>query len=130
MSDPGDEEEERPTALEKGAVNVANPESVRQARRRGKRDDDKRALFWKAVFNDPVGRAEMWAILESGHAFDERFATGPTGFPQPEATWVEAGEQRLSFRLFLSWMKLAPDGVQQMIAEHHSAFEKPKRKKT
>lgn len=125
------DEDERPPTTETGAVNVADPVSTKQARRRGQREDDKRALFWKAVFADKIGRAEMWGILQSGHAFEERFATGPNGFPQPEASWCEAGEQRLAFRLYLSWLRLAPEGVALMLSENHPALAeaKPKRKR-
>ena len=39
---------------------------------------------------DPRGRQEMWGLLQAAHAFEERFACGPNGFPQVEATWFHA----------------------------------------
>ncbi len=69
----------------------------------------------------------MWGIISSGHAFDERFAAGPNGFPSSEATWCEAGEQRLAFRIYLSWLRLVPDGVALMLAENHPALSIAKR---
>ena len=134
MSDPGDESEgeDEGSIIAPGAANVAEPQKIAERNKRLRRptEEQKRLEFWKGVFADPIGRSEMWAILASGHAFEERFATGPNGMPQPEASWCYAGEQRLAFRLYLSWMKLCPDGVQRMIAEHHAAFiEKPKPKR-
>lgn len=105
-----------------GAVNAADPVAIKRVRRRIKKAEDDAGEFWREVFSTPIGRREMWGILASGGAFDERFATGPNGFPQPEATWCQAGEQRLAFRLYLSWMKLCPDGVGLMLKENHRAI--------
>ena len=82
--------------------------------------------FWSQVFAHPVGRREMWGILQATHAFEERFACGPNGFPQPEATWFHAGEQALGQRMFFSWQRLDPQGVLLMLQEYHPHFAKPK----
>lgn len=122
-------ETERP-AETTGAVNVADPSSIRRVRRKKQSEEDQQLEFWTELLSTPLGRREMWGILDSGHAFQERFATGPNGFPQPEASWCEAGEQRLAFRLYLSWLRLAPDGVQLMLRENHPALlQAPKRKR-
>lgn len=121
MSDePGDEE--LPPTAESGSVNVADPVAIKRKRRRRERDEGLRGEFWSGVFSTKIGRQEMWGILESGHAFAERFVTGPNGFPSPEATWKEAGEQSLAFRIYLSWLKLAPEGAALMLAENHPAL--------
>ena len=122
MSDGGDEGDDLPPTAESGAVNVADPKSTRRAKRRVDREEDERREFWSGVFASAIGRREMWGILQSGHAFDEKFANGPSGFPSPEATWCEAGEQRLAFRIYLSWLRLAPDGVGLMLTENHPAL--------
>lgn len=109
-------------AEQSGAVNAADPVAIKRARRRVKKSDDEAGDFWREVFSTPVGRREMWGILDNGGAFSERFATGPNGFPQPEATWCQAGEQRFAFRLYLSWMRLCPDGVALMLGENHKAI--------
>ena len=88
----------------------------------------KRADFWRAVFADPVGRQEMWDIIGvSAHAFETKFACGPNGFPQTEATWAAYGEQMLGQRIFLSLQKLDFEGVFLMLCEHAEGFERPER---
>jgi hypothetical protein len=82
--------------------------------------------FWRGIFADPVGRREMWGILQQAHAFEEIFSCGPNGFPQPEATWFHAGEQALGQRLYQSWILLAREGVFMMQDEHDPRFERPK----
>ena len=84
-----------------------------------------RHAFWKEAFGNPFVRQEMWGILADAHTFEERFACGPNGFPQPEATWFHAGEQAFGLRLFLRWQQLDPDGVRLMLMEHDPRFKKP-----
>jgi hypothetical protein len=67
--------------------------------------------FWQGVFANPVGRAEMWAILQQAGTFDDRFGVGPNGFPQPEASWFHMGARSFGLRLFQSWQALAREGV-------------------
>jgi hypothetical protein len=85
--------------------------------------------FWKAAFSTPVGRRELWGILQATHAFEERFACGPNGFPQTEATWFHAGQQAFGQRLFLSWQVFDPEGVFLMQQEHDARFARPKPQK-
>jgi hypothetical protein len=82
--------------------------------------------FWQSVFADPVGRAEMWGILQNAGTFDDRFGVGPNGFPQPEASWFHMGARSLGLRLFLSWTVLAREGVAVMQNEHDPRFVRPK----
>jgi hypothetical protein len=93
--------------------------------RREQRESD---AFWRAIFADPVGRREMWRLLATLHPFEERFAVGPNGFPQVEATWFHAGEQSFGCRLHRSWFKRDPQGVMRMHAEHDPDFAQPKRR--
>jgi hypothetical protein len=94
------------------------------------RQDAESQRFWSQILAHPVGRRELWQILQQAHAFEERFACGPNGFPQPEATWFHAGEMSLGLRLFLSWQKIDPKGVLLMQQEHDPRFAKPKPPKT
>lgn len=111
-------------------ANAADPASHKRIRDRAKRERAEAAEFWRGVFLSEVGRREMWAILNASGAFRERFANGPNGFPQPEATWAYSGEQRMGFRLYLTWLGLCPDHVAVMLKEHHPALavvSKPRR---
>jgi hypothetical protein len=112
-------------------VNAADPVAARERRRKIDIDRENAEQFWQRVFADPIGRREMWGILQSAHAFEDRFACGPNGFPQPEATWLQAGEQAFGLRLFFSWQRMDPHGVLQMQLEndHRLARPKPKRKR-
>lgn len=94
---------------------------VLTAKRKAKDAED----FYKQVFATEVGRREMWDILMALHTFETRFAAGPTGFPDPLATWFSAGEQSAGQRLWKSWLKLDKDGVLLMMAEHDADLRKP-----
>lgn len=106
-------------------VDVANVRALRRSKRDAFERQRQAQEFWQKVFADPVGRREMWAILEASHAFSERFAAGPAGFPDPLATWFHAGEQALGHRLYLTWMQLDRAGVLLMQDEHDPRFAKP-----
>lgn len=84
--------------------------------------------FWVGVFSSEVGRREIWGILSEAHAFEERMACGPNGFPQPEATWLEAGKQAFGLQLYFSWLKLARDGVNRMHDENDRRFTVSKKR--
>lgn len=85
------------------------------------------ADFWKRTLSDPVGRMAMWGILDSLRTFETRFACGPAGFPCPEATWFQAGEQATGQRLYHSFMKFDLEGTWLMLKEHHPDFVAPRK---
>jgi len=79
--------------------------------------------WWNKLLSDPVGRREMWGIIQTEcHAFEERFATGPNGFPQSEATWFEAGRQSVGQRIWQTMFMRDPAGAMLMLAENDSRF--------
>ncbi len=89
----------------------------------------KREAFWRAVLADPVGRAELWAIVGvEAHAFETKFACGPNGFPQVEATFAAHGEQMLGQRLFQTLQQIDFEGAWLMLCEHDGRFKKPAKK--
>jgi hypothetical protein len=73
--------------------NAGSGRELRRKRTRSRAELKESEEFWQRVFADPVGRREVWRLLQAGHCFEERFACGPNGFPQTEATWFHAGEQ-------------------------------------
>ena len=109
--------------------NVADFDAYTKKLNKQERQDLEAREFWKSALKHPVGRRELWRILDSAHTFEERFACGPNGFPQPEATWFHAGEQALGQRVFMSWQKFDPQGVFAMQQEHDPRFAKPKQPK-
>jgi hypothetical protein len=120
---PDELEEIRPG--QQATADLGNPRAVRRRANALEIERREAETFWRNVFATPVGRREMWAILEQGHAFEERFSCGPNGFPQPEATWAEAGRQAFALRLYHSWCKVARDGVLTMHDEHDQRFKPP-----
>lgn len=106
------------------APSAVDPKGNREAKRRMRKAEREALAFWQSVFADPVGRREMWGILQACHAFEERFGCGPNGAPQPEATWLYAGEQKIGWQLYRSWMRLAPEGVFAMLQEHDPGIRK------
>lgn len=100
--------------------NVGDPVKVRrretelQMQRREAQD------FWRQVFSTEVGRREMWAILSAAGTFEVKFGVGPSGYPQPEASWYHLGEKDMGQRLFMSWMQHDRDGTMLMLSENES----------
>lgn len=122
-----DPENDLPSA--QPTVDAARPVSVRRQREKANLAEENAQKFWQRVFADPVGRREMWNILQEAHTFNERFACGPNGFPQVEATFFHAGEQAFGLRLYQSWMLMDRAGVMLMHDEHDVRFIKPKPKR-
>lgn len=104
--------------------NAATGAGVRRQKEKLK---DQAALvreFWSAVLRDPIGRAEVWRILQSGGLFAPPFACGPNGFPQPEATWFKAGQHGLVQAEYHRLMRIDFEGVRLMLSEHDPAWKK------
>ena len=109
--------------------NASDEISIGQARQRAEHIADKRADFWKRVLSEEIGRAVMWEVLTSTHAFDTRFATSPNGFPNQEATWFQAGEQATGWRLYDALRKADFEAVHTMHLEQDPYFEEKRRKR-
>ena len=113
-------------AAEQPTVDAGDPKAVKKRKITQKilqREEDR---FWQGVFADEIGRRCMWKLLQEGHPFEERFACGPNGFPQTEATWFHAGEQALALRVYQTWLSRFPNEVMQMHREHDPRFTKKK----
>lgn len=132
MSDDDDLPEAMPDAAAPAgeqAVDAATPQGLKRQRNKAERERLEADVFWKRVFADPIGRRELWYLLAACHTFEERFACGPSGFPQPEATWFHAGEQSVGLRLYQHWLAHHRDGVALMHDEHDPRFAKPEQRK-
>ena len=121
----GDDDDDQPDDLfptEQPTVDAGSIQAVRKQRTRSRLQTKQSAAFWQRVLGTEVGRRELWRILASAGAFETPFACGPTGFPQPEATWFKAGQQEFGLRLFFSWQRLDPQGVLVMQQENDPRF--------
>ena len=127
MAEPDDDEDAAEQPPEDAQPNAADPKALKEQHRKARRNKDQAKDFWRRVFGDEVGRREMWRLLQELHTFEERFACGPNGFPQPEATWFHAGEQAFGMRLYQSWVLIDREAIFRMHDENDPRFAKPRR---
>lgn len=106
--------------------NASDPKAVRKKAERVKRAKDDGKDFWRKSLSTAIGRAEIWALLQSAGTFEERFACGPNGFPQPEATWFYAGSQAFGQRFYQSLVVIDRVNVFLMHDENDVRFAPPK----
>jgi hypothetical protein len=104
---------------------TADAAGSRRKEDRLEREFREQAEFWDFVFKSRIGRFEIWKLLCMGHPFETRFAAGPAGFPDPNATWYAKGEQDLALRQFWMLERANRDGVWKMREEHDSRLAKP-----
>jgi hypothetical protein len=114
LTDPGDTGDLRSSEL---PPNAAETSGIRKQRDTARNRDREARNFWLGVFGTKAGRRAMWDMHVSGDAFGERYTTC-NGLPDLFLTGRHAGEQRLAFRLYRSWLEIAPEGVQLMMQEN------------
>lgn len=120
---PNEDDDDQADDTPAQTVNLSDPKSVRRARDRNKREVQEEESFWRAVLNDKVGRRVMYRFFtEQCHGHAPPFACGPNGFPNPQATWFQAGQYALGQYLHQRWMLQDPDGLKLMMDEHDPRF--------
>lgn len=122
-----DQDQPEPLATEQPTVDAGDPRRVKRRLTKIQIREREDARFWRSCFESEVGRRCLWGILQNGHPFETRFACGPNGFPQAEATWFHAGEQDLALRIYQKWLADFPLEVMQMHRENDSRFSKAKK---
>lgn len=110
------------SAAEQPTVDATNVKEFRRRGRRRKLDARRNDEFWAASLATEQGRRAMWEILVECHTFEEKFGCGPNGFPQPERTWMLAGEQAFGHRFYLSLLRIDPVKTNLMLQENDSRF--------
>lgn len=101
---------------------AADLKTAEKLKRRLRKEAREAQAFWRGVLADQIGRREVWRLLRDAHVFETRFACGPNGFPQPEATWFHAGEQDFGQRLYRALLRMDLAGVTAMHREHDQDF--------
>lgn len=124
MSDDEDDDFQEPTLEEPPKFDAGDPKAVGKRKADLKLRDEEGRRFWNAVFASRVGRREIYGLLRSCSAFDQRFACGPNGFPQPEATWFQAGESEWGRRMREQWCVERPAEFALMLRENDPRFQK------
>ena len=125
MSD--DEFEQPEHQIDLPEFDAGDPAAVGKRKRTIEIKERESKRFWELVFATPVGRREMYCLLTDCHAFEDRFACGPNGFPQPEATWFQAGESAWGRRIVQTWMVAHADQYALMLRENDPRFQKDKK---
>jgi hypothetical protein len=122
---PPDDEELEPAPADRPTVDSGTRKGRDTQARRIKREAKEAGEFWLRLLNDPIGRRELWRIAcgsDGAHAFETRFAAGPSGIPDEYATWHAKGEQDFGLRLYHKWLLLDPLAVAAMHNENDSRF--------
>lgn len=117
-----DDSDDSPEEQVESVENAADPKSIKQKRRRVAKRVDEVAAVWRGVLATDAGRRAVWEMLQAGHFDEDRFACGPNGFPNPQATEFERGVQAHARRLYDSLQVLDHHGVYLMRCEHDPKF--------
>ncbi len=122
MSDDDLEAQEPDELFPADQPNAADPGALKRQRTRSRLKARESDRWWTSVLSTELGRREIWRVLESAGWNRTPFACGPNGFPQPEATWFQAGQQEFAWRLFFSLQRIAPELTLLMQQENDSRF--------
>ena len=74
-----DDEAPLPGSYEAGLIDPADLEADEKARVRKRIEELESRRFWRGVFNDPVGRREMWTLLNDVGTFQTKFMCADAG---------------------------------------------------
>lgn len=131
--EPAEVDEEQYDPIDLGETVTEDAASKRRYRKKVREQkkalaglDEEDRLFWQQALEHPIGRRIIWGLLTDAHTFDTAFACGPSGFPQPEATWFKAGEQAFGLRLYQTLLVKARAGTLLMQDEHDIRFKPAK----
>lgn len=119
--DDGPDDDQQPDG-QPPQYDAGEPAAVRKRETKAQLRQRKADEWWGRLLDDPVGRREVFGILAECHTFEERFACGPNGFPQSEATWFEAGRQSVGLRLFQTLFMRHPMNAMLMLSENDARF--------
>lgn len=97
--------------------------------RRKKITEENADAFWKRVFDDPIGRQEMYQILKDSQAFALVSAFTPNGSNAPEAILYKIGQQQFALGLYHKWLFRFPQLVYLMHEENNERFPRAGRKR-
>jgi hypothetical protein len=83
--------------------------------------------FWSRSLRDRVGGPIIFDLLRSLGVFeDSKFACGPNGFPQPEATWHAMGQRDFGIRLYHTLVKHDREAIFALHDQLDHRFARPK----
>lgn len=103
---------------------LAIPPRLELVKRNLKIQEREAQRFWDLVFSTRPGRREMWKLLRDCAAFEDKFACGPNGFPQPDASWFHAGVASWGQRMSQTWLINHTAEFALMLKENDPRFQK------
>ncbi len=124
MSDEDDLDQEPIETEELPQFDAGDPAAVGKRKRKLDIQVKESERFWDYIFSLKVGRREMFKLLRDCHAFEDKFACGPNGFPQPDATWFHAGEASWGQRVSQTWLVNHTTEYALMLKENDPRFAK------
>jgi len=124
---PDDEEDDGTFPAEQPTVDATKSTTAHKQRVKQISEHEKLCAFWSSVLRNPTGQRVIWQMLTDLHTFeDERFGTGPNGFPAPEATLHARGQRDFGLRFYRTLVKFDREAVFAMHDAFDAAFAKPK----
>ncbi len=106
---------------------ASNLQTVRGKRQKQLQSNAEIIIFWRSLLSQAIGRKVLWDFLNNQcHIFEDRFACGPNGFPDPQATWFHAGAKSVGERLYRTLLRTDLDNVHLMHREYDSSFADPR----
>lgn len=126
---PDNDDDNEPAPADRPTVDSGTKRGHESQKRRIRREAKEADDYWRRQLNDPIGRRELWRFVcgaVGAHAFETRFAAGPSGVPDEYATWYAKGEQDFGLRLYHNWIRLDPLAVSAMHQENDPRFARKK----
>lgn len=112
---------------ERDTVDAATKAGQAKARKEARRKKARTDAVWKDLLANEVGREVVWGLLSDAGTFTTQFACGPSGFPQPEATWFHHGQSSFGLGLYHKLLVLDVAAVRAMHEEHDPRFKGDKK---
>lgn len=124
MTDETDGEHPLPDPRE--VVDAGSPEGVARATKERNRKQSRSDELWTAFLATPIGREQIWAVLQDLGTWETRYGCGPNGFPQETQTYFNLGQRDYGLRLYRSLLVIDGPMVLLMHTENDPAFKKAK----
>jgi hypothetical protein len=101
---------------------VGERRRVERKKAKAEREREEEIGFWRDCLATPIGRRAFYKLFEQSGLWEQPFACGPNGFPQPEATWFRGGERALAKRIHDFLQQIDHGAVYDLLCENHPAF--------
>lgn len=108
--------------MTEGVPNAADEFRLSADAARRKWHERRREIFWRRMLADPIGRSELWRLLDDLNTFRTEFKIAPAGIPDKYATWFWHGRSTFGFDLYQQMMVIDRGAVLAMHDENDLRF--------